>query len=42
MFTLGGLSDASHTVQIKVTGTKNAVSTGTRVDLDAFVVLDPQ
>jgi glucose/arabinose dehydrogenase len=32
-------SAGSHTVEVRVLGTKNASSTGTRVDVDAFVVL---
>ncbi len=28
-----------HTMQVRVLGTKRAVSTGTRVDVDAFVAL---
>jgi hypothetical protein len=31
---------AAHTVQIRVLGTKNALSTGTRVDVDAFVTMN--
>jgi hypothetical protein len=29
-----------HTVEVRVLGTKNASSSGTRVDVDAFVVLE--
>jgi cytochrome c peroxidase len=32
-------SDATHTLQIRVLGTKNPASTGTKVDVDAFVRL---
>lgn len=31
----------THTIQIRVLGTKNGASTGTRVDLDAFMVMAP-
>ena len=34
------LTPGAHTVEVKVLGTKNAASTGTRVDFDAFVVLN--
>lgn len=40
VFTRGGLSPSTtHTLEIRVTGTRNASSTGTRVDLDALAVL---
>ncbi len=32
-------SSGSHTIEVKVTGTRNSLSSGTRVDLDAFAVL---
>jgi hypothetical protein len=34
-------SSGTHTIELKVLGAKNASSTGTRVDLDAFLVLGP-
>ncbi len=34
-------SAATHTVEFRVTGTKNAKSGGTRVDFDAFLVMQP-
>ena len=34
-----GLAPGSHTLEIRVLGTKRAAATGTRVDIDAFVVL---
>jgi hypothetical protein len=33
----GTIAAGSHTVQIRVTGTKNASSSGVRVDVDAFI-----
>jgi serine protease AprX len=33
----GTVASGSHTLQIRVTGTKNAASSGVRVDVDAFV-----
>ncbi len=40
LYSANGLNPSvSHTLEIKVLGTKNASSTGTRVDVDAFVVL---
>jgi len=39
VYTLGGLSPGTHTVVLTVTGTKNAASAGTRVDVDAFVAI---
>jgi hypothetical protein len=42
LFTANGLSaSTAHTVEVKVLGTKNASSSGTRADVDAFVVLSP-
>jgi bacillopeptidase F len=41
VFAATGLTDALHTLTIEVTGTKNAASTGTRIDLDAFEVTTP-
>jgi hypothetical protein len=38
LFTATGLADASHTLTIEVTGQKNAASTGTWVQVDAFDV----
>jgi len=32
------LAPGSHTVVVRVTGTKNASATGARVDVDAFLV----
>jgi hypothetical protein len=34
-----GLAAGTHTITVRVTGTKNVSSTGTRVDIDAFTVL---
>jgi hypothetical protein len=40
VFTDNGLDPLqAHTLEVRVTGTKNAASSGTRVDVDAFVVL---
>ena len=40
-FTQEGLSPSqTHTMEVRVTGSKNAASSGTRVDVDAFVVLN--
>ncbi len=40
VFAKGGLSPSgTHTVKVYVTGTKQAASTGTKVDIDAFVVV---
>jgi hypothetical protein len=39
VWTLGYLSPGTHTVTVTVQGTANAASTGTRVDVDAFVVI---
>jgi hypothetical protein len=40
VFATNGLSTTlSHTITIRVTGTKNTASTSTRVDVDGFVVL---
>ncbi len=40
VFTQDGLDPSvSHTLEVRVLGTKNTSSTGTRVDIDAFVVL---
>jgi hypothetical protein len=36
--TYGGLAAGSHTIQVKVLGTKNASATSTKVAIDAFVV----
>jgi hypothetical protein len=41
LFTATGLADASHALAIKVTGRKNAASTGTSVQVDAFDVTTP-
>jgi hypothetical protein len=38
LFTATGLTDASHTLTIEVTGQKNAASTGTWVQVDAYDV----
>jgi hypothetical protein len=40
VYARNGLPDGVHTIRIEVTGTRNAASSGNRVDLDAFVVLD--
>jgi hypothetical protein len=34
-------SDGPHSIEIRVIGSKNANSSGTRVDVDAFAVLNP-
>jgi hypothetical protein len=39
VFTKNWDSADSHTLEIRATGTKNAASSGTRIDVDAFVVL---
>jgi len=40
MFASNGLrGGAQHTLQLTSTGTKNAASTGVRVDLDGFVAI---
>jgi hypothetical protein len=37
-FPVTGLTDASHTISVRPTGTKNPASTGTQVNVDEFVV----
>jgi hypothetical protein len=39
VFSMNGLENTSHQLSIRVLGTKNAVSSGARVDIDAFIVL---
>ena len=39
VFTRGWPTSGNHTLQVRVLGTKNAASTGKRVDVDAFVAL---
>jgi hypothetical protein len=39
-FAKNDLVDGPHTVQVKVLKGKNPASTGTRVDIDGFVVID--
>ena len=39
VWSTGFAAGSQHSVTIQVTGTKNAASTGTRVDLDAFVLV---
>ena len=39
VWTLGNLGPGTHTVTVTVQGTANPASTGTRVDVDAFVVI---
>ena len=39
VFTKSWSSSASHTLEVRVLGTKNASSSGKRVDVDAFVAL---
>jgi hypothetical protein len=39
VFVRNGLTPGQHTLEIRVLGTKSAASTGLRVDVDAFVVL---
>ena len=39
VFTKAWSTSANHTVEVRALGTKNAASTGTRVDVDAFVAL---
>jgi serine protease len=36
--TYGGLSSGSHTIKVKVLGTKNVASTSTKVAIDSFIV----
>lgn len=36
-FNREGLTNANHTIEIRVLGTRNTASTGTRVDVDAFL-----
>jgi hypothetical protein len=38
--TFNGLPAGNHEVEIRVRGTKNAASSGKRVDVDAFVIID--
>lgn len=40
LFARNGLARTEHTLEIRVTGTHNQTSTGARVDLDAFIVID--
>lgn len=39
VYVLNNLTPATHTVTVTVLGTKNAASTGTRVDIDAFAAI---
>jgi hypothetical protein len=39
VFTKAWSTSANHTLEVRALGTKNAASTGTRVDVDAFVAL---
>jgi hypothetical protein len=39
VFVRNGLASATHTLEIRVLGTKSAASGGTRIDIDAYVVL---
>jgi hypothetical protein len=39
VFTKSWSTSASHTLEVRVLGTKNTSSSGKRVDVDAFVVL---
>jgi subtilisin-like proprotein convertase family protein len=41
VFVQNNIGDVAHSIEIKVLGTKNASSTGTKVDVDAFAVLNP-
>lgn len=41
-FAKSAISNGPHTIEIRVTGNKNASSAGVRVDLDAMAFLDPQ
>jgi hypothetical protein len=41
VFAATNLSDGPHTIEVTVLGTKNAASSGFRVDIDAFAVLNP-
>jgi hypothetical protein len=41
MFAESWSTSDSHTIEVRVLGTKNASSAGTRVDVDAFIVLGP-
>jgi hypothetical protein len=39
VFTKAWFTSANHTLEVRALGIKNAASTGTRVDVDAFVAL---
>jgi CSLREA domain-containing protein len=39
VFAKSGLSNTTHTLQVRVLGTKNSASSGVRVDVDGFVVI---
>ena len=39
VFNRNGLPDGTHTLEIRVLGTRNPASGGTRVDIDAFAVI---
>ena len=39
-FDLDLATDAQHTIEVRATGTRNAASSGTRVDIDAFVFVE--
>jgi hypothetical protein len=41
VFAWNDLPNTQHTLEIRILGTKNSVATGTRVDVDVFVVLRP-
>jgi len=41
VWTLTGLADATHTLKIQATGTKNAAATGARVVVDALDIMTP-
>ena len=39
VYVKNGLTNTTHRLEIRVLGTKNTASSGTRVDIDAFIVL---
>ena len=39
VYSIGFASAGSHTIEVRVLGTKNASSSATRVDVDAFLAI---
>jgi hypothetical protein len=37
VFQRTGIAAGTHTLQVRVTGTRNAASTGNRIDIDAYL-----